>query len=119
MSSRAEDLGHYIYYVLKKNMEKDFVYNIFLLPTLDQLNEIRKSSIAKMLCDNINGVGNIQRSGFFLEGPNNPKVDCNEILGIDLSVWNEGRKIILKNSKFYGKVVDFAKQPSSVSVANY
>ena len=100
-------------------MEKDFVYNIFLLPTLDQLNEIRKSSIAKMLCDNINGVGNIQRSGFFLEGPYNPKVDCNEIPGIDLSVWNEGRKIILKNSKFYGKVVDFAKQPSSVSVANY
>ena len=72
-------------------MEKDFVYNIFLLPTLDQLNEIRKSSIAKMLCDNINGVGNIQRSGFFLEGPNNPKVDCNEIPGIDLSVWNEGK----------------------------
>ena len=79
---------------MKKNLEKDFVYNIFLLPTLDQLNEIRKTSIAKMLCDNINGVGNIQRSGFFLEGPNNPKVDCNEIPGIDLSVWNEGRKII-------------------------
>ena len=46
--------------------------------------------MAKMLCDNINGVENIQRSAFFLEGTNNPKVKCSEISGIDLSVWNVG-----------------------------
>ena len=100
-------------------MEKDFVYNIFLLPTLDQLNEIRKSSIAKMLCDNINGVGNIQRSGFFLEGPNNPKVDCNEIPGIDLSVWNEGRKIILKTSKSYGRLFCVANYQMSLEIKDF
>ena len=46
--------------------------------------------MANLLCENINGVENIQRLAFFLEGPNNPKVNCNEISGIDISVWNDG-----------------------------
>ena len=46
--------------------------------------------MAKLLCNNINGVENIQRLPFYMEGPNNPKVNCGEIPGIDLSVWNDG-----------------------------
>ena len=50
--------------------------------------------MAKLLCNNINGVENIQRRAFMMMGTNNPKVKCSEISGIDLSFWNDGESSI-------------------------
>lgn len=55
-----------------------------------QLNEIRKTSLAKLICDNTKDIDQIQPLA--LELPNNAKnpiTSCNKHLGINLSFWRE------------------------------
>ncbi|XP_051159768.1 peroxidase-like [Leptopilina boulardi] len=56
--------------------------------TLDQLNEIRKFSISRMICDNTD-TKSIQRRGFEQISKVNPLVSCQSIPNIDLSLWKE------------------------------
>ena len=88
-------LAHNLYILMlihaqRKSIALNKKHNQHLFITLDQLNQIRKTSLAKLLCNNINGVENIQRRAFMMMGTNNPKVKCSEISGIDLSFWNDG-----------------------------
>ena len=53
--------------------------------------------MAKLLCNNINGIENIQKLPFYMEGKNNHKVNCSEISGIDLSAWNDGQSSIISS----------------------
>ncbi|CAG0882057.1 unnamed protein product [Darwinula stevensoni] len=55
-----------------------------------QLNEIRKTSLAKMVCENCDTIGLIQRSGFDLPDPFlNPRVPCKTLSTVNLDLWQE------------------------------
>ncbi|XP_072384228.1 peroxidase-like [Diabrotica undecimpunctata] len=54
-----------------------------------QLREIRKSSIARLICDNANHIIEIQRHAFVQVSHSNPRIACNKIPGIDLTLWEE------------------------------
>lgn len=53
--------------------------------TTDQLEEIRKASIARVICDNADDIDEIQSDAFRL----NPRVSCDDIPNIDLEEWEE------------------------------
>ena len=58
----------------------------------DQLNEIRKTSLARIICDNTQNIDKIQPLVLYLENKeNNPKVQCNNqiIPSVDLSYWKQ------------------------------
>ncbi len=55
-----------------------------------QLSQIRKATLAKLLCDNLDDVQHIQRNA--LDMPDtfmNPRVPCSSLPGIDLKLWKE------------------------------
>ncbi|XP_058065669.1 peroxidase-like [Anopheles bellator] len=52
--------------------------------------EIRKASVARLLCDNTPGLAQIQRNAFFLaDDGRNPVVDCADIDEVNLEPWRE------------------------------
>ncbi|KAI6223159.1 Peroxidase mlt-7 [Aphelenchoides besseyi] len=53
--------------------------------TRAQLTEIRRSSLARIICDNGDNIQTVSREAFRL----NPMVSCNEIPQMDLSKWRE------------------------------
>ncbi|XP_026472426.1 peroxidase-like [Ctenocephalides felis] len=54
-----------------------------------QLNEIRKSSISRLFCDNGDNVRTIQPQGFNRVSNLNPLLPCENIPFVDLSLWKE------------------------------
>ncbi|RNA44780.1 chorion peroxidase-like isoform X2 [Brachionus plicatilis] len=58
--------------------------------TLDQLNEIKKSSMAKLICNNFE-INKIQPNAFMLpsQNLNNAKISCNWLPVMDLTKWRE------------------------------
>jgi len=55
-----------------------------------QLAEIRKTTLAKMVCDNCDQVDVAQRSLFDLPDPFlNPRVKCDSMKSVDLDLWKE------------------------------
>ena len=58
----------------------------------EQLNEIRKASIAKIYCNNL-GLEYIQKNAFYRKSDTNPIVDCSTIPDIDLSLWAKNSKL--------------------------
>ncbi|XP_073953051.1 salivary peroxidase/catechol oxidase-like, partial [Choristoneura fumiferana] len=58
--------------------------------TSEQLQEIKKSSMARLICDNTDGVYFVQRRAFETESPYNPKYSCDDFQAIpyvDLTPW--------------------------------
>ncbi|XP_050537896.1 peroxidase [Daktulosphaira vitifoliae] len=58
----------------------------------EQLNEIRKSSLSRIFCDNSDDIHTIQAQGFLKISDKNPLVSCNDydrIPSIDLNFWKE------------------------------
>ena len=57
--------------------------------SLEQLEQIRKSSLARVLCDNSDNVSVIQPKVFHVSDVTNTRVDCvgEEIQKMDLSPW--------------------------------
>ncbi|KAG6445361.1 hypothetical protein O3G_MSEX003849 [Manduca sexta] len=78
--------------------------------TEQQLAEIRKSTLSKMLCENFDIPGDIQRASFDLPSNFlNPRVPCASLPKLDLSAWREssaqgcliaGRSIAVGESAF-------------------
>ncbi|XP_071090965.1 salivary peroxidase/catechol oxidase-like [Haliotis cracherodii] len=56
--------------------------------TPDQLLEIRKTSLSRIVCDNTNTF-HIQRDAFRLKSASNPHVPCYSLPGLDLTKWRE------------------------------
>ncbi|XP_042860058.1 uncharacterized protein LOC122245949 isoform X3 [Penaeus japonicus] len=55
-----------------------------------QLTELRKVTLAKVLCDNCDSVESEQRSAFDLPDPFlNPRVSCRDLPGVNLELWKE------------------------------
>lgn len=58
--------------------------------TLDQLREIKKTSQARVICKNSDGLKMIQRQALRLAHPvKNPRVPCDQIPDLDLKFWRE------------------------------
>jgi len=61
--------------------------------TAAQLTELRKCSLARVMCDNTDGVSRIQRQAF-LDNTDangaNPTVDCEDVPFVNLNVFKEG-----------------------------
>ncbi|CAH1956894.1 unnamed protein product [Acanthoscelides obtectus] len=60
--------------------------------TLEQLNEIRKSSLSKILCENAN-ITKIQKDIFHLpNSETNRETNCEEIPAVNLMLWKEPKR---------------------------
>ncbi|KAG6441696.1 hypothetical protein O3G_MSEX002010 [Manduca sexta] len=60
--------------------------------TPDQLREIKKTSMARLICDNTDGVYYVQKKAFEVESTYNPKYSCddyNSIPYVDLTAWKK------------------------------
>jgi len=58
-----------------------------------QLSEIRKTSLAKMVCDNCDKIDSIQRGMFDVPDPFlNPRIPCNSVPSLNLDLWKERLK---------------------------
>uniref|UniRef100_A0A6G1SBU1 Peroxidasin n=2 Tax=Aceria tosichella TaxID=561515 RepID=A0A6G1SBU1_9ACAR len=58
--------------------------------SLYQLDEIRKQTAARLMCDNSDSIYDIQASALLIADPyTNPRVPCSSLPGIDLSKWKE------------------------------
>lgn len=55
----------------------------------DQLDEIRKTSLARVLCDNGDAMDALQLRSMEIAGESNPKKRCSELPRIDLTNWEE------------------------------
>ncbi len=56
--------------------------------SLRELTEIRKASIARLLCDNID-IDYIPRNPWFVDSMDNPLVDCDSLPYADLRVFKD------------------------------
>lgn len=65
--------------------------------TLEQLTEIRKSNMARVICDNADDVRRIQGKVFRRSGNSigNPREDCDQMPFVDLNVFKDGRYFFL------------------------
>ncbi|KAL3277117.1 hypothetical protein HHI36_012473 [Cryptolaemus montrouzieri] len=61
--------------------------------TLPQLNEIRKTSIARLLCDNSPDVKSMQPRAFERISHSNAIVSCDSLPAVDLSLWKDSNGI--------------------------
>ncbi|KAJ8730052.1 hypothetical protein PYW07_017090 [Mythimna separata] len=78
--------------------------------TEQQLAEIRKTTLSKLMCDNFDHPGDIQRAAFDLPSNFlNPRVSCSSLPQLDLSAWREssaqgcliaGRSVAVGESAF-------------------
>ncbi|XP_014210778.1 peroxidasin homolog [Copidosoma floridanum] len=55
----------------------------------EQLRQIRKTSLARIICDNADNITRVQRDVFLLPDGDNSFVSCGEIPEIDLHPWSE------------------------------
>ncbi len=66
--------------------------------SLEQLKEIRKSSLIRILCDSL-GLEQIQLDPFLiLDKQTNPFVRCSDVNTINFSLWKEKLEKPIKNS---------------------
>ncbi|XP_050079851.1 peroxidase-like [Anopheles maculipalpis] len=56
--------------------------------TARQLFEVRKATMARVLCDNTHGLREIQEQAFFLVSEENPVVSCEKLPVVNLSRWS-------------------------------
>lgn len=54
-----------------------------------QLNEVRKTSLARIICDNADSVYTAQPLVMRTAGSGNKRVPCSSIPGLDMSLWRE------------------------------
>lgn len=57
--------------------------------TIEQLTEIRKASIARLLCDNGDSITHMQREAFEKVSKRNPLVHCQQIPSVNLLLWKD------------------------------
>ncbi|CAB3235465.1 unnamed protein product [Arctia plantaginis] len=57
--------------------------------SLGQLHEIRKTNMARLACDNADGIKYVQPQAFMNVKPGNMPVPCNHIEGADLTKWRD------------------------------
>ena len=71
--------------------------NVF---TSEQLQEIKRTSLSKVMCDNLKGLVSIQRDAFKAFKKFSYRVSCAGIRGMDLSAWRENHFISDRRCKY-------------------
>uniref|UniRef100_A0A1A9W584 Peroxidase n=1 Tax=Glossina brevipalpis TaxID=37001 RepID=A0A1A9W584_9MUSC len=71
--------------------------------TPDQLAEIRKASMARLLCDNGNSVESMQPKAFLQVSTSNPIVSCSNIREVDLTKWIDQKGYFTTAPLHFGK----------------
>lgn len=81
--------------------QRIIVYLVYLISRfiIAQLNEIRKATLARLICDNSN-VQSIQKNAFMLISDFNSIVQCSEIPRVNLKAWQECSP---SNARFHGQ----------------
>lgn len=69
--------------------------------TDEQITEIRKTSLSRVLCDNVYGIVSVQRDAFIAATDELKRVECAEIPGMDLSKWTEHQPSPPERSKYF------------------
>lgn len=82
----------------KTRINKNYAFlNIFFI---DQLQELRKASFSRLMCDNVAEMETIQPDVMYLKTvEGNSRVNCNEIPQINLNVWKDKEHVVF--SEFY------------------
>ncbi|XP_035725197.1 peroxidase-like [Vespa mandarinia] len=75
--------------------------------TKEQLEEIRKASISKLLCNNGDNIQLMQPKGFELVSDSNPIVKCTDLPDIDLSLWKDHGP---KKKNIYESIFDYYRK---------
>lgn len=57
----------------------------------EQVKEVRKTSLSRVLCDNIFGIVSVQRDAFIAATDELKRVECTDIRQMDLSKWKENQ----------------------------
>ncbi|CAD7091910.1 unnamed protein product [Hermetia illucens] len=75
--------------------------------TSAQLNEIRKASVARLMCDNGNNITSVQTQAFRTVSANNPVLPCTQIPQLDIRQWQDlsyGREFTVTAQSFLENV---------------
>ena len=59
--------------------------------TVEQLDEIGKTSLSRVLCDNIYGIVSVQKDSFIAAKDELKRVECTQIPSMDLTKWRENQ----------------------------
>lgn len=59
--------------------------------TVEQLDEIGKTSLSRVLCDNIYGIVSVQKDSFIAAKDELKRVECTQIPRMDLTKWRENQ----------------------------
>ncbi|KAJ8676078.1 hypothetical protein QAD02_011864 [Eretmocerus hayati] len=73
--------------------------------TIEQLAEIRKASISRLMCDNGDNIQYMQREGFKQVSAENPLLSCDQLPALDLSYWRD-----IQTSNVWGAPSGWAKK---------
>ena len=61
--------------------------------TMGQLNSIRNATLARVLCDNSDGIGRITPNVFLERSVSNDLTDCFSLKIVNLNEWKEGKRL--------------------------
>lgn len=67
--------------------------------TDEQVNEIKKTSMSRILCDNVFGIVSVQRDAFIAATDELKRVECTDIPRMNLSKWKQSRRSHLQACK--------------------
>ena len=81
-----------------------FFYENLGVFSSSQVLEIKKTSLSRLYCDNVNGIVSIQRNAFF-SAVNGVRPSCQQIPGMSLCQWKGALplflQLIVRNTKFF------------------
>ena len=80
--------GDRFYY---ENVESDTNPDAFF--TAEQRDEIEKTSLSRIICDNSDNIPAIQPNAFRLAGFDQPRIPCSDIPSVDLSVFSKSEEV--------------------------
>lgn len=69
--------------------------------TDEQVDEIRKTSLSRVLCDNVFGIVSVQRDAFIAATDEQRRVECTQIPSMDLSKWKQNQPSPPVTSKLF------------------
>lgn len=79
-------------------MQQELNYVYIFANISEQLVELRKSSLAKIICDCSDGITHAQMELMHSVGPDNPMVSCKDIPEPSFTLWKENLTSNLSSS---------------------
>lgn len=69
--------------------------------TEEQFDEIIKTSLSRVLCDNVFGIVSVQRDAFIAATDELKRVECTQIPGMDLTKWKQNQPSPVETCKLF------------------